>query len=116
MVDKPLAQSCKYCPSMVCFSVTTCQFPSSEECLRQALFLAQRELAGMKEKANQKHTRMSIKWRDSSFYFKKKAKRLEKFIKANGLKVPTGGEDDGLDSANQENTSIQDGDSGGITK
>lgn len=106
---KPLAQSCKHEPSMVCFSVDGCEFESMGECLKQALFLSQRELAGLKEKVNLKHSRMSLKWRDSCFYYKKRARQLEKFILEKGLTVPLTvkekeGVDGRVDSDSEANT------------
>lgn len=118
MIEKPLAQSCKYEPSMVCFSGNECKFENQVECLKQALFLCQRELAGLKEKANQKHSRMSLKWRDSAFYFKKRSKALETYIKASGLEVPLTyekeGEDDRMADNSKENGTISSGSSGGV--
>jgi len=102
----------------VCFSTEDCAFKSSEECLKQALFLAQREIIGLKEKANMKHTRTSIKWRDSSFYYKKRVKQLLEIIKENGLESPQtyvipegeplkeGGLNDGLDNPSKANSNI----------
>jgi hypothetical protein len=104
----------------VCFSIEGCKFPNVEECLRQALFLAQREIAGLKERANLKHTRISLKWRDSSFYYKKRAKQLEEFITKKGLEVPLTMkekvQDEGLDSSNQEDLPGSVGDDIGSTK
>lgn len=84
-----LGKSCKYQPEMVCFYTSTCKFPSAIECLKQNLFLAQRELEVAKSKQNVRNTKQSLKWRDQSFYYKKRCRMMEDFIKAQGLVLPT---------------------------
>lgn len=81
-------RSCGYDAGMVCFYNRECRFTSLVDCLRQNLFLAQKELELLRKKRNERHTKTSIKWRDTSFYYKKRAKALETWIVKNGLVVP----------------------------
>lgn len=82
-------RSCRYDAGMVCFHVGDCAFPSLATCLQQNLYLAQKEIALLKERRGLKHNKASLKWRDMSFYYKKKAKALEAWIKEQGHTVPT---------------------------
>lgn len=81
--------SCSYDSAMTCFSVEDCKFLSQLECLKAGLYLAQKELVILKQKRNLRHTKTSLKWRDSAFYYKKRAKTLTGWIKAKGLALPT---------------------------
>lgn len=81
-------RSCKYEGGMVCFYTSECTFPSLVVCLQQNLYLAQKEIFLLKEKRNLRHSKVSIKWRNNSFYYKKKLKFLEAWIKEKGMKPP----------------------------
>lgn len=82
-------RSCRYEAGMVCFYNATCDFPSLVSCLQQNLYLAQKEISLLKEKRNLKHDKVSLKWRNNAFYFKKKNRYLEDWIKGKGMEVPT---------------------------
>ncbi len=82
-----LKNICKYDENVTCFTVGECAFPTVKECLRQALYLAQREVAELKAKTATKHNALSLKWRTSSFYYKRKSQELEDILKEVGVKV-----------------------------
>jgi hypothetical protein len=87
MIKEPV--SCRYEPGMVCFHIGDCVFPSLTSCLQQNLYLAQKEISLLKEKKNQRHTKVSLKWRDSAFYHKKKLVALENWLKSKEIKIPS---------------------------
>ena len=93
---------CQYSLKVPCFIIGDCTFPSELECLRQALFLSTNELSLVKQQRNIKHSKMSIKWRDQSFYYKKRCVALQEFIKGKGLSVPTV-----VESSNDPDLTIQ---------
>ena len=88
MTTKQENRSCRYNAGMVCFYNKECTYPSLTDCLQQNLYLAQKEISLLKEKRNQRHSKVSIKWRNNSFYYKKKLKYLEAWIKDKGIEVP----------------------------
>ena len=88
MTTKQENRSCKYEAGMVCFYTSVCTHPSLTICLQQNLYLAQKEISLLKEKRNLKHNKVSIKWRNNSFYYKKKVKYLEAWIKGRGMELP----------------------------
>lgn len=47
-----------------------------------------REIEQLKMVRNIKHNRASLRWRDQAFYYKKKAKALEQWIKDKGFTLP----------------------------
>ena len=63
-----------------CFKSEECKSTSLIACLKVALYLAWNELAELNRRRMQKHTAASLKWRDSSFYYKKRCKELEERI------------------------------------
>ena len=89
MIDKQESRSCKYDPGMVCFYTTACTYPSLIACLQQNLYLAQKEISLLKEKRNQRHSKASLKWRNNSFYYKKKLRYLEAWMKEKKIEIPT---------------------------
>jgi len=74
---------------MVCFHVGECSYPSLTACLQQNLYLAHKEISLLKERRNLKHTKVSLKWRDTAFYYKKRVKGIEMWAKEKGIKLPT---------------------------
>lgn len=82
-------RSCRYEAGMVCFHTGDCPYSSLALCLQQNLYLAHKEIALLKERRNLKHNKVSIKWRDTSFYYKKKSRALEEWVKRQGLSLPT---------------------------
>ncbi len=91
MKNLPSKKACIRNPKAICFLLDKdkCEFLDETACLRQALYLAQNEVAIFKQKRNLKHSKISIKWRDSSNYYKKRCIALQEFIKVNGLQIPT---------------------------
>lgn len=87
-MTKDKVVSCKYEGGMVCMSSIDCSFTSVVSCLQANLLLAHKEISILKEKRNQKHSKVSIKWRNNSFYYKKKLKYLELWMKNKGIVVP----------------------------
>lgn len=87
-MTKDKVVSCKFEGGMVCMSNIDCSFQSVVSCLQQNLLLAHKEISLLKEKRNQKHSKVSIKWRNNSFYYKKKLRYLELWLKNKGIEVP----------------------------
>ena len=85
-------RSCKYDGEMACFHIGECDFPSLPACLKHNLLLSHRENALLRERKNLKHDKISLKWRETSFYYKRKCKELEEWIRKKGLEVPKIGE------------------------
>jgi len=104
-------RSCRYQAGFVCFYTGECKYPDVITCLQQNLFLAQKEISLLKERRNLKHSKVSLKWRDTAFYYKKKNKLLEDWIKGKGLKVPT--VDDLFKSGAQETALVKSTKTGG---
>ena len=80
--------SCKYEAGMLCFYTKKCTFPSLVVCLQQNLYLAQKEITLLRERRNLRHSKASLKWRNTSFYYKKKLKYLEAWLKEHGVQYP----------------------------
>lgn len=81
-------RSCKYDYGMVCFYTKVCTFPTLAICLQQNLYLAHKEISLLKESQSIKHSQMSLKWRNTAFYYKKRCRALEALIQDRGLELP----------------------------
>ena len=79
---------CKYDNKFNCWKWSACSEQTLTTCLKNGIVLLSREVMHLKHHKMQKHTVASIKWRNSSFYYRRKCKTLECFILENGLKIP----------------------------
>ncbi|KKK61560.1 hypothetical protein LCGC14_3013100, partial [marine sediment metagenome] len=80
--------------------INKCAYESIISCLKAQVNDDRKRLAKLNYEIERGHTRLSIKWKDQSFYYKAKVKALEAYITDKGLDVPTvvelrkGGTDD----------------------
>jgi len=84
-----IGKACKYDDKFMCFKWEACVYSSLNECLKVSVMAQSRQLEHIKHRQMQKHSEVSIKWRNSSFYYKKKCKQLEAFLLTNGLELPS---------------------------
>ena len=85
----PMGKPCKYKKDFICFKWgEECLYPSLLDCLKFNVIYQLRELEHLKSRKMEKHTGASVKWRNTAFYYKKKAKYLEAFCNHHGLEVP----------------------------
>jgi len=85
----PMGQPCKYNKEFVCYKWgEECLYPALLDCLKINVLSQIRELDRLKATRMEKHTTASIKWRNTAFYYKKKAKYLEAFCIHHKLEIP----------------------------
>jgi len=72
-----------------CFVPVDCESANLVDCLKAHLYLTQKENEKLKATRLERHNKTSIKWRDQSFYYKKRLKLLTKWVQGKGLQPPT---------------------------
>lgn len=84
-----LGKPCNHDPKFICFKWGACTFPTLMECLKAGIVMYAREVEGLKKRQMLKHSEATIKWRNQSFYYKRKARALEAFLTSQGYEIPT---------------------------
>lgn len=84
-----IGDACRYDNKFHCWKWNQCDERGLAICLKSGVVLMSRELDHLKHTKMQKHTASSIKWRNSSFYYKQKCKCLEALILGAGLALPS---------------------------
>ena len=79
---------CKYDNEMPCIKWGACVHDTLLTCLRFALADTTCQLESLKHRQMLKTNLNTEKWRNSTFYFKRRSKQLEAYIVQNGLIVP----------------------------
>lgn len=105
---------CKYEPKVKCFKEKECFYVTVLECLQTEILSLKAEIKELTRKRILIHDRISLKWRDSAFYNKKRYKTLLKWCEKRGIKpknlakIEKEMEDDKLSSSKESNSGTAD--------
>ena len=84
-----LGNVCKHDKGFKCFKWGACPYDNLSTCLKVSVLAQARELEHLKHRQMQKHSDVSIKWRNETLYLRKKVTQLQYYISKNGLEVPS---------------------------
>jgi hypothetical protein len=79
---------CQFNANVKCFVEKECIYINELECLQTQVLTYQQEIKNLTQKRFIIHDRTSLKWRDSSFYYKKRYKLLTKWLIKKGIEIP----------------------------
>lgn len=83
-----LGKTCNHDKSFICFRWGDCPYKDLITCLKVNLQALIREHEHMKARAMAKHSDASLRWRNTAFYYKKRARALEVFLLLKHIEVP----------------------------
>lgn len=82
-----LGKKCLYDDTFDCFKASFCDYENLRSCLKISVVALTRDNVALKHRQMLKHTKASLAWRNSSFYYKKRAKELEDKLREFGISV-----------------------------
>lgn len=115
-----LGQPCSYDEGFTCFKWGTCPYTNLLECLKTSVVANAREIEHLKHRQMMKHSEATTKWRNQSFYYKRRARALEAYLASNKIDIPSAKELGDMlvplepTSCKFQNPNIEKGDNNGI--
>uniref|UniRef100_A0A6M3LNY4 Uncharacterized protein n=1 Tax=viral metagenome TaxID=1070528 RepID=A0A6M3LNY4_9ZZZZ len=80
---------CQYNPAVKCIVINQCTNLDELTCLQGQILRLNKELYELKRRRVARHDKMSLKWRDSAFYTKKRFRILTEWLKKHDIKYPS---------------------------
>ncbi len=89
MINPNIGKPCSYDQLVQCFNPLPCDSSSLLDCLKANLYYALRENEHLKSVKLAQHTKISLKWREQAFYYKKRLRLTLQWMEKHQFPIPT---------------------------